>query len=254
MPGEDRTNPAVNIPDRQMRRDLLKQLRLEEDGKSIAGYAEYLQKMEALDRMMEEMSVRDQWGTTKPMDAAMKEKLQNAVLETAMAGEQYMKNVRIAKGDANKGAPGVVNRLQGLLSNDLQTIQNYDPSLNLSLPQLLESARSKTLLLGSNEMDRLGGAQNSRIPLSLESADGKKYRGVYTRATYADTQKKINNIMKKAHDHAECTEKGKEQLDRLYEKMREYARKNDAVNGLRSTEADGRILIRFLSPIQWASM
>ena len=52
MPGEDRTNPAVNIPDRQMRRDLLKQLRLEEDGKSIAGYAEYLQKMEALDRMM----------------------------------------------------------------------------------------------------------------------------------------------------------------------------------------------------------
>ena len=88
MPGEDRTNPAVNIPGRQMRRDLLKQLRLEEDGKSIAGYAEYLQKMEALDRMMEEMSVRDQWGTTKPMDAAMKEKLQNAVLETAMAGDK----------------------------------------------------------------------------------------------------------------------------------------------------------------------
>ena len=227
MPEKERTNPAVNIPGRQLRQELLRQLRLEEEGKSIAGYADYLQKMEALDRRIEELSVRDQWGVTKPVDAAMKEELQKAILDTARAGEQYMKNVREAKKDANTGVPGVVNKLQGLLSGDLLVLNNYDPSQLLSLPQLLESARAKTLLLGNQEMDRLGGAQNSRIPLSLESADGKKCRAVYTRATYADLQHRIDRALKRARDSEECTEKGKEQLDKLYENMRAFAAKNN---------------------------
>ena len=222
----DRTNPTINIPARQLRRELLRQLRLEEEGRSISGYADYLQKMEVLDSMMEEMSLRDRWGVTKPMDAEMQEKLQTAILETAMAGEQYLKNIRDAGKETTKGAPGVVGKLQGLLSGDLQTIQNYDPSMALSLPKLLESARSKTLLLGNSEMERLRGAQNSRIPLSIEGADGKKFRGVYTRATYADTQKKINALLRKTRENKACTEKGKAQVDGLMARMREYAKKN----------------------------
>ena len=65
----DRTNPTINIPARQLRRELLRQLRLEEEGRSISGYADYLQKMEVLDSMMEEMSLRDRWGVTKPMES-----------------------------------------------------------------------------------------------------------------------------------------------------------------------------------------
>ncbi len=230
MPGEGRTNAAINIPERQLRRELLEQLRLEEEGKSIEGYAEYLQKIITLDQMMENMSVRDQWGITKPMDDTMKEELQNAILDTAMAGERYMKNVRNAKKKETVGIPNVVSKLQGLLSGDLQILENYDPSMNLSLPQLLENSRSKTLLLGSNEMDRIGGAQNSRIPLSIETADGKKHSGVYTRATYADTLAKLKYAVKRARDSEECTDEGRKQLDQLFDKMRAFVKKNAPQN------------------------
>lgn len=223
----ERTNPALPLPSRQNRRELIRQLRMEQEGKTIPGYAEYLTQMESLDTLMESLSTRDSWGVTKPLTDDDKQKLTEAIQNTAMAGETYLQNVRDAakegkKVSLKKGAPGVVNKLQGMLAADSQTIQHYDPSLNLDLPHLLETGRTKTLVLGSQEMDTVGGNQNSRIPLSIENANGKKYRGVFTKATYSRTQRMINEAMNEVAD--DTTPAGKEELKKIPQKLREYAR------------------------------
>ena len=62
-----RTNPAIEMPGRTQRRELLRQLQFEQEGKSIPGYAEYLAQIQALDEMMEGLSVRNEWGFSEPI-------------------------------------------------------------------------------------------------------------------------------------------------------------------------------------------
>ncbi|MBQ6115845.1 MAG: hypothetical protein IJL08_00805 [Oscillospiraceae bacterium] len=204
----DNANSGLHHPYRAQQRELLMQLRREQEGKSIPGYADYLQKMEKLDSEMERLSRRDSWNTAKPMDAADQERLQNMIRETAMAGETYLENVRKTEKDGKKismkkGAPGIVNRLQGVLARDLQTIQLYDPKTPLTLPQLMEQARTKTLILNTDEMSRLKGNQNARIPISLKTPTGEEYRGVFTKATYSRTRQLIQDVINSAVKRAE---------------------------------------------------
>lgn len=225
--------PAAGLPSRQQRKALIRQLRSEQAGKSVPGYGEYLQKIEQMDSLMEDLSRRDSWGVTPPLRAEDRDRLQEAIREAAMAGEEYLKNVREAEDkaknhDLKKGIPGVVDQLQGLMANDMQTLGHYDPSMELSLPLLLESARTKTLLLGDGEMDTVGGNQNSRIPLTIEGLDGKKYRGVFTKATYSRTEEMIREAFEKTEADAVeegIPEEGKAQLRGILGSMREYAKK-----------------------------
>ena len=221
-----RTNPAIEMPGRTQRRELLRQLQFEQEGKSIPGYAEYLAQIQALDEMMEGLSVRNEWGFSEPISQNDKEKLQEAIQNTAMAGEKYLQNVKDARKEGKKvsltsGAPGVVRKLQGIISNDAYTIAQYDPSMELSLPQLLEMSRTKTLLLNKGEMETLGGNQNSRIPLTIENAEGKKYRGVFTKATYSKVGELVQGAVQEVVDQAE-TEEEKQVLGGLKEKMKDY--------------------------------
>lgn len=209
-------------------RKLIDQLRsLEQEGRNVAGYAEYLEKMTLLDAQMKALSQRDRWGVTKPLDAQTLAQLQSAIQETATAGEAYLKNVREAikggkKLSLKQGVPGLVNTLQGLLASDAQTLGRYDPSMKLSLPELLESSRTKTLVLNSEEMDTVGGNQNSRIPLSIRNADGKEYRGVFTKATYSRVGSLISEALAETENEIK-TDEGKQEFRKLMEKMRSFS-------------------------------
>ena len=153
------------------RRTLINQLQsLEQEGRTVPGYALYLEKMAVIDRQMEKLGQPNSWGVREPIDKDAKKNLQNAIQEAAMAGEAYIRNVREAikagkKLSLKKGAPGLVNALQGILASDAQMLEHYDPSMELSLPELLEQSRTKTLILGNKQMDTVNGNQNARIPI-----------------------------------------------------------------------------------------
>jgi len=224
---ENRRTPVSARPEREQRHELLILLRREQEGKSVPGYAEYIQRMEELDRLMDSYYERDTWGVTRSLDSDGKTRITNAVIAAAEAGEQYLKNVGAAATEGKKlslsrGTPGLVNRMQGLLSMDMQTLRLYDPELKLSLPQLLESSRTKTLILGEKEFETLGGAQNSRIPLTIERPDGKKYRGLFTRVTHASAGDSIRIAMDNAASGT--TEDGKEELNTMMSKIRKFAK------------------------------
>lgn len=199
--------------------------------------------MTLLDAQMRELSRQDSWGVTKPLDAEMPAQLQSSIQETAMAGEAYLKNVRQAisegkKLSLTKGAPGLVNTLQGLLASDAQIISRCDPSMKLSLPELLEHARTKTLILNSEKMNTVGGNQNSRIPLSIRKADGKEYRGVFTKATYSKVGALISDALSEAEKEVE-TDAGKQEFRKLMEKMRGYCEKTyPNLKGIRSSKKE----------------
>ena len=212
------------------RRKLIQQLRqLEQEGRNVPGYAEYLEKMSALDQQMESLCRPDSWGVTRPLDEASLTQLRQAIQDTAMAGETYIQNVRQTmrnnkKISLKKGAPGIVNALQGILAHDAQVLGRFDPSLGMSLPQVLESARTRTLILGDQEMASVSGNQNARIPLSIQRADGKQYRGVFTKATYSRVGKSIQDALVEVEEEIP-TEAGKQEFHTIMDKLRVWFKK-----------------------------
>ena len=177
---------------RAERQKLMKNLRAYKIGSKIKGYQEYVAKMTALDALMEQYSVKNAFGAVPAMDEDAKKRMQQAIKETAEAGEEFLKNAAEAK-DAGQvenlknGVPGVVNRLQGMLQRDQQSLEQYDPKMPLSLPQVLDASRSSIVFLDKADMKNEGGAQNSRIPIVFRGRDGKEYKGFFTKETKADT-------------------------------------------------------------------
>ena len=175
---------------------------IEKLGKSksnVQGFKEYAEKLKKLDELMDKYSVPNAHGTAKTMDAKAKKDLQKAMEETAMAGEGYLKNAAEAGKDLSKSIPSTVSKLQGLLNRDTEAMERYDPQVPRSLPQVLEEGRSSILLLGDKEMKKLGGAQNSRIPMTFRGRDGKEHRGMFTKASKAESlDKYVNDLTSNA--------------------------------------------------------
>lgn len=186
-----------DIGSREERKKLVD--RLTKSKSSVKGFKEYAEKMKKLDTLMDKYSVPNLFGAAKTMDAKAKKEMQKAMQETAMAGEEYLKNAAEAGRDLSKGIPSTVNSLQGLLNRDTEAMERYDPQVPRSLPQVLEEGRSSILLLGDKEMKKVGGAQNSRIPMVFRDRKGKEHRGLFTKATHAQSMDEyVNDLTKKA--------------------------------------------------------
>ena len=78
------------IGNREERKQYINQLTKSKS--SVKGFKEYKEKMKTLDALMDKYSVLNAHGVAKTMDTEAKKNLQKAMQETAMAGEEYLKN------------------------------------------------------------------------------------------------------------------------------------------------------------------
>ena len=188
--------PQMNIPNRAERKALLEELeKAHEQGReeSIPGYGAYAEKFKALDRLMDEYSELDPWGLPKELTADQKAALLTAMQEAGEAGEAFLDNAKKkAEQDPsvkmNQGLPGLVGKLQGILARDNSALESYDPQAKpRSLPELMTDSRCRTIELGATQIEAMGGAQSSRIPMTLVNEKGEKRRGFLTKANSVDT-------------------------------------------------------------------
>ena len=219
--------PQMDMPDRAKRKALLKEMAeaaqkgLSEDAPGAGQYAAYAEKMQALDQQMDELSALDEWGVPKPLTAEQKAALAAAMEETAMAGEAYLAEAKKAAGqeqEPKQGLPGLVGKLQGVLSHDYAAIQAHDPASKLSLPELMERSRCKTIQLGTTQIDSMGGAQSSRIPMSLVNEKGEKRQGFLTKANPIELKKTFEAGLEHASRYLD--DEASEQLGKLLENHR----------------------------------
>ena len=202
--------PKKNVPPadqtgRAERKKLMKDLSKFKKGSNIKGYKEYVAKMTALDALMEHYSVKNAFGVVPTMDEKAKNDMQKAIKETTEAGEEYLKNAMESKNagqieNLKSGVPGVVNRLQGMLRRDQESLEQYDPKTPLSLPQVLDASRSNVVFLDRADMEKLGGAQSSRIPITFRGRDGKEYKGFFTKESKAEDtlDEYVNKLLEEA--------------------------------------------------------
>ncbi|MBO5517720.1 MAG: hypothetical protein J6A42_06555 [Firmicutes bacterium] len=165
------------------RRKLQEELRNAID-KTIPGYEAYAKAMEELDKKMDAYSELDKWGVAKTIDEAGKTELEEAIKTAAMAGEKLLENAKGLEDPNVRQTAGTVRKLQGMMSRDMNLLQQYDPNgkEKKSLPELQEDARTSTVDIGDKAFEKMSGFQSERIPMTLQNAKGEKIKGFFTKS------------------------------------------------------------------------
>lgn len=115
----------------------------------------------------------------------LRDKLIKEIKTTALAGEKFLENVKDSKDKKVQELADTVRKLQGLMSHDMNLLQQNDPNGpgKKSLPELQEDARTATVDIGAKDFEKMSGFQSERIPMILRDAKGKKISGFFTKAS-----------------------------------------------------------------------
>ena len=197
------------------RRKLQDELRNAIDTKA-PGYEDYVKAMEDLNKKMNAYSALDQWGVAKQIDEAGKQELIQEIKTTALAGEKFLKNVKNSKDQKVQELAGTVRKLQGLMSHDMNLLQQYDPNgpEKKSLPELQEDARTATVDIGAKDFEKMSGFQSERIPMTLQDAKGKKISGFFTKASKFTILPAFNGLLERMNNLADDKEFFKDFLNK----------------------------------------
>ena len=210
---------VTGFPGIDERRALMEQLKEIDSDKSEQFHA-YVEAIRKLDQLMEAYSRTDLHTDLAPtLDDKDKEKLMEAIRQTAIAGESYLAAEENNRGKLPEGAPGLAEELQSLLFLDYSILNQYKPEYQRSLPELQEDARTLTVDIRGVRLETIGGAQSNRVPMTVVDADGSRREGFFTaksKVNILETMQFILNRVKK-----ECDQEGQAELDRFIEKYRE---------------------------------
>ncbi len=217
--------PKFHFPSKEERESLIRQMRELTTGQnqnltSLPEYQKYIQSMKALDDMMADCYQPDENGIPKALTKEDSERLQEAIIKTAHNGEAFLATaIGNYNANPNQGLPGVVDKLQNLLSKDFDALSNYDPASHKSLPEMQLDAKTLSINLKDRNLGTMSNLSSSRIPLTVVNSQGKKRTGVFTKASHVKTGNLYDQIIVGAKQH--CNDEGKAALDRIIDAVKE---------------------------------
>ena len=197
--------PGIKFPSAAERENILKELLdAEKNGTALTNgqhFAQYSAAIKELNGLMEEYSKPEEpYGLPKALDAAGKKKMQEAIAKTAAFGETFLADVQKnhPRTDLNQGVPGIVTKIQQMLSSDFEMLSAYDPKqAKLSFLELQENARTQIVDFRGKKIAGFSGSQSSRIPMTVVDAAGNRRRGVFTKATHVDIKGRFDRMLAK---------------------------------------------------------
>ena len=168
-------------------------------GRDYLDYAKALGKLNVL--MDRHSAVEDEDGLPKVLEEGGKQELIEAIRETARTGETFLRSLQTA-GPAGKtgNVPIMVTRLQNLLFDDYEVLNAYNPEeAGLSFPELQENARTQIVDFRGMDLKKLGGAQSTRIAMTVVDEKGRRREGVFTKASYVNAKEDFEKILRRVN-------------------------------------------------------
>ena len=151
-------------------------------------YEDFLKPMTLLDQEMSALMKADENGW-KLLD---KERYDSLLRKYRVAGnnlEVYLSDTKDTTDPDELALREKVKMLGDLMAADTNALRHYgsQPQRELkSLPTILEEARVPVMDQGSKKIKSVGGAQSSRIPMTIIGPDGKPLAGMFTKADVFD--------------------------------------------------------------------
>ena len=191
----------LNFPRRSKRKELLQSLQAQLNDPQFAQdqkYKAYVDSWVALDQKMEALSAEDENGLPKLLDDKDADELAEFMLRVGNAGEEFL---AAAEWNDKKNTAGaqLAEQFQTFLAKDFSAVKNYDPAKKqLSLAEIQENARTRTIDLRGRNLGSMSNLQNERIPMTLVDAKGNGRPGVFTKPNYVRVKARYFELIEKA--------------------------------------------------------
>ena len=189
-------------------------------------YQKYLEAMDALNREMKALMEPDEKGW-KLLNQERMERLAQCYRQAGSCAEVYLHKTRDTEDPGERQLLEKVRELQALMAEDTAALRRYNPRSERemkSLPTILEESRIPVMDQGSKQIKSVGGAQSSRIPMTIIGPDGKPMPGMFTKAQVFDPLGDINRIIAAAAQ--KTGPDGKALLNGFMEAYRAYYAQN----------------------------
>ena len=200
--------------------ELYNELRLKQ---SISEYYKrYLDAMEKLNDEITALMEPDENGW-KMLDNERMNRLAQLYKMAGAQAEIYLYHTRETKDPAEQQLQEKVRALQAIMAADTAAFRHYNPKSPeelKSLPTILEESRIPVMDQGSKQIKSVGGAQSSRIPMTIIGPDGQPMPGMFTKAEVFDPLGDINRVFSAAAKKAAANGKGL--LDGFMASYRDY--------------------------------
>ena len=236
------------FPSKQERENLIKELmKSEQNGQGRTPnehYKEYIFSLQQLNKMMDHYCAADENGTVPPLEKKDKDALMQAILNTAKLGETFLADVQRQGGKLTTGTPGLVSRMQSMMSQDYETLSLYDPKdMEMTLPEIQQDARTQVIDLRGVAIGRMGNAQSSRLPMTVVDEKGVRRSGVFTKASHVSVLKPFMEITGKYAE--ECGDPAlKQQIEKIIPGYRKYLQENKVqLNGVEAKDAADEMIV-----------
>ena len=201
---------------------------IKETKSSSPSYARYVTAMNSLNEEMTGLmnSTETGWKLLDPEtfnSFSLKYRASGTLLET------YLHDTEDTEDPAEQQLREKARKISELMAQDAQVFRRYNPSRpenQLSLPSLLEQSRIPTVDISGTKITPVGGAQSSRMPMSIIGPDGKEMPGVFTRATVFDPLGDFNKMADKAAGSQNATPAGADLLRNFASAYKAYYQQN----------------------------
>lgn len=177
---EDKTMSKDKSNSADSRNDIYKAIELFGTAGENAG-ADFLAMTEALRALNGHQSAmfrRDNKGMLVSYTRDDHEKMVALYEDALRKNEQYLKNCNDE--DKKQDVFKTAEYVQKLMLRDLAHIRKYDPAAGENFPSVLNGSRSVTVNTTGVQLEKWGGVQSSRIPMTITGRDGKQVSGVFT--------------------------------------------------------------------------
>ena len=192
------------FPSLAERQSIMEELKKAQDeGKGVAAsehYKNYIDQLTQLNAIMDQYSVIDeQFGLPPTLDQKGKQSILEAMEKTAKAGETFLADAKNKDANLKAGIPGIVGRIQGMLAQDFETLELYDPGKNpMSFPELQQQSRTQVVDFRGQKIGIMTNKLSGRLPMTVVDAKGKRRRGFFTKASYVSIKKPFEKLIEDA--------------------------------------------------------
>lgn len=182
--------PFENVNDKDTREALSEALELFSGAENnTAAFRTAVDSLKALNDFQAGFYKRDRHGVfteyTAADHAAMLDLYTNAVRSVTAF---------LSTADKNADETAAAKSVNELLMRDRNHLAAYDPAEKRNFPALLNSARALTVNAPEN-VKKWGGAQSTRIPMTVRDRNGELVPGVFTPAKTVDPMQPFNKLV-----------------------------------------------------------
>lgn len=238
--------PNYYFPTQETRKKLIEELARQ--GVALRGQAKqqfdaYIRSLRSLNQAMDAQSAEGPDGLPQTLTKEKADGLQAQISVTAMAGESFLAHTAQNGQVPQQGLPGLVDRLQNMLSKDFDTLGAYTGEPPLSLPELQEAARTLTVDLRGRKLETVGNLTSSRIKMTVVDSTGRERVGFFTKPDKVKLKSRYDKLVEEAKAACGKDRAAKAELDKLFGVLKPTMFGSHKFDGSPITEADGDDLI-----------